>query len=321
MNSVSEQKEKFSPAVLFGSIPILKFQMLLEMSEPDTLPPFLGSAFRGVVGWEMKRLVCPYQGKENCNGCIITTQCPYHLLIEKKMKTSEIFDAPKGYVFYSPFEDDKQYRRIEIILFGDCARMVPVLVKAIFNGQKSGLGKGWNQYRITRWQEIIPNDGRYDLRIDPEAVENMKGPYPLSDWMSGPLAYKKISKMLIQTPLRLRQGGKYLGEMDWKFFTSIIIRRLESLNMLFNAGEAIGKENYGMLQNEVSNLKVTSEKFHWRDLSRYSSRQKVKVPLGGIVGHAMVKIENENMYQLLKAGCLIHIGKGTTMGLGKIDIL
>jgi hypothetical protein len=321
MQLMNQQKEIRSVAFLFGSLPVLKFQLLIEIAEPELLPPFLGSAFRGLLGWEMKRLVCPYKGKANCDGCLISAQCPYHLLIEKKMEAPEIHESPKGYVFYSPFVEGKQIRKIEVTLFGDCAKMVPVVTKAVFDGQQTGLGKGRNQYRIIEWREISPREGMHALPLDSEACFSMKGPFPLSDWVLHTESKQEIIEVLFETPLRLRRGGKYLSSMDWGFFSSIVIRRLESLNVLFNAGTALGKENYSQLLGELAQIDILSEKMVWRDLSRYSSRQKTKVPLGGLVGQLKLKIENEMVYQYLKATSLVHAGKGATMGLGKITVI
>ncbi len=46
------------------------------------------------------------------------------------------------------------------------------------------------------------------------------------------------------TPVRLRKGGKYMGEMDWEFYFASLVRRLEALWVILGEGEPLGKERW-----------------------------------------------------------------------------
>jgi len=62
----------------------------------------------------------------------------------------------------------------------------------------------------------------------------------------------------------------------------------------------------------------------WRgerlDLHRYSGRQKAELELRGVSGHLDLPGGPDGLYPLLAAAQWLHIGKATTVGLGKLVI-
>jgi CRISPR/Cas system endoribonuclease Cas6 (RAMP superfamily) len=56
------------------------------------------------------------------------------------------------------------------------------------------------------------------------------------------------------------------------------------------------------------------------DYSRYSSRQHKKVPMGGLTGTAVLGASETWCLPWLQAASLIHVGKGASMGLGKVTM-
>ena len=59
----------------------------------------------------------------------------------------------------------------------------------------------------------------------------------------------------------------------------------------------------------------------WRDWTRYSTRQRAAMRMGGLVGR--VELEGRALapfWPWLQAGELVHAGKATSMGLGRYSL-
>lgn len=64
---------------------------------------------------------------------------------------------------------------------------------------------------------------------------------------------------------------------------------------------------------------VTSD-LRWYDWERYSVRQDTRMKLGGVVGRGTYKGDLQSFLPLLHLGEVVHVGKGTSFGLGKYEI-
>ena len=72
------------------------------------------------------------------------------------------------------------------------------------------------------------------------------------------------------------------------------------------------------LKKAFSQAHVVKDELYWKDLKRYSSRQNRKVPLGGLVGKVVVENTSSWWWRWWQMATLVHVGKGTNMGLGKV---
>lgn len=310
-----------SPTDLFGDLPVqqVRFQVVLP---PDAaLPPFAGSAWRGLIGWELQRLVCPFDRRPACASCTIQDHCPYFLLLEKKSDVPGLRESPKGYVFYSPLDSQEaSERELWITLFGSCARFLPVLAKAIFRGRRAGIGAGRWPYELVSWEEASPDRGCLSLPLDPEGYQETRGPFPLRDWLRPGPGGDEIERARFATPVRLRRKGNYLNRMDWPFFFGGLVRRLEALHRVFHDGEPLGKDRWLALQEGFSKVNGIADQLRWFDLKRYSNRQRRKVPMGGLFGDVDLSDPSPWIREWWRAAELAHVGKGASMGLGKVKI-
>lgn len=63
----------------------------------------------------------------------------------------------------------------------------------------------------------------------------------------------------------------------------------------------------------------------WRgkrlDLVRYSGRQREEIELRGVAGSLDLPQGPGGVWPLLAAARWLHLGKGTIMGMGKIDVV
>lgn len=308
-----------TPSAFFGDLPILHLRVQAKLPTGKSLPYYMGSTWRGRLGWEQRALVCPFEERYACEHCIIREKCPYFMLFERESSLPGRMDAPRGYVLYPP-QSENENLTLYVTLFGNCRQFLPGVCQSLFNGRRNGLGVERIPYEIVSFDELVPDGGIHPVGFDIDTYVGTIGPFPLRQWLhqekddNGDLLFHLL------TPLRLRKAGRYEDKLDLAFFFSVLARRLEGLNCLFNNCKPIGKDGWTMLREQFERRLDTHANLTWREYSRYSSRQKRKVPMGGLIGSVRILHPPEWVDEWMRAACLVHVGKGAPFGLGKIVI-
>jgi len=295
------------PDSLFGNISVSRAQLHIRLASKGLEDSYLGSALRGLIGWQLRRLVCLRNGKVRCKQCIARNQCPSYIIMEGKTPLPGLREAPRGYVLYPRrLGQGCASYIITLTLIGETMRFYPLVVRALVNGQRAGIGRK----RITYELKGIGRGGGCppETFLLAESVNNR----PLR---SGTIKVKFI------TPLRLRKSGRYIGEFDAKFLLESTARRLEALSLLYAGGKRLGRDMWLALSDLFSKApEPAALGTTWKEYSRYSNRQHRKVPMGGVVGWACYENPPEWFIRWLRAASVIHVGKGTAMGLGRIEM-
>lgn len=307
-----------SPASLFGSLPIARYRMAIHLSKP--IPGHMGSAWRGLIGWSLQRLICPFARKPECKPCIVRKHCPYFRLFEDQSPVSGILEMPRGYILSPTDSGQSCTHDLEITLIGDCIRSFPAVAQALHAGKSTGLGPSRIPYQVAGMSEVSPDGTVTRLSVAAGDGIGMGAAASLSDWLAASPAITGNMDVSFLTPFRLKKQGKYLGQMDWSHYFATLVRRLESLNCLFFDGASIGKKRYQKLIQQFSEVSAIRQDLSWLDYNRYSNRQHKKVPMGGLVGTARLSQAHAWVAPWLQAAELVHVGKGASMGLGKIVV-
>lgn len=319
MENSSGTVDTRSPSKLFGDLPLLKLRFQVRHFDGSVLSEHKGSAWRGLIGWELRRLVCPFDRRPDCRRCTIHEYCPYFLLFEDRSAMPGLSDSPRGYVIYAPADDQVEMSELNLTLFGHCTKFLPVFIKAVFDGQSAGLGYARNPYEVLSVVENHPDGHERSLSGDPDDATSVNGPFTLRTWIEQSTGKSDRNSIYLMSPLRLRKKKKYLTDMDWPFFFSCLVRRLENLNCIFNNGAPMGKLLWQKIKPCFNEMNPGGT-FSWKELRRYSNRQRRKVPMGGIIGNAQLNGVSGVYLEWLHAASLVHVGKGASMGLGKIDL-
>ncbi|MBF0423687.1 MAG: hypothetical protein HQL73_11920 [Magnetococcales bacterium] len=126
----------------------LRFGLISQRDMP--LPPYKGSAFRGVLGHALKRVVCP-DGGVPCEECPLAESCLYLVLLETPASgRAHHFGPhrdPHPFILWPPLTRDavlafgRCYHQ-EISLLGASALSVPHIALAVQEMGRMGLGKG-----------------------------------------------------------------------------------------------------------------------------------------------------------------------------------
>lgn len=301
------KENELSPSLLFSNLNAVQISCCLDFTDKNTLPPFLGSAWRGVLGWQIKALVCPFNKNTPCSTCLIRNHCPYFLLFEKSNPCPGGGDSPRGYIFQS--QESGQRSQLDITLFGTCAMFTPVVIQALKRSQNAGIGARRLPFRI----QEIRHDGQIITAEDAAQIQ----PVSWHQWMEN--TQTSSSEYAFATPVRLRKNGHYLNPIDWPFFFASLARRLEGISCAFCEDSPLGKETWVALQEKFQDYGTIANSFVWQDMNRYSNHQHRKVPLGGLVGPFCTSDAAHWVQEWLHAARLVHVGKGAVMGLGRIE--
>jgi len=89
--------------------------------------------------------------------------------------------------------------------------------------------------------------------------------------------------------------------------------------MYFHCGTELDLDFRGIIA-EAARIETVTCDLRWHDWERYSARQDARMKLGGFVGRVTYRGDPRLFLPLLRLGELVHVGKGTSFGLGKYVI-
>ncbi len=231
-----------NPSVLYPEFNISRFRIAMFMSRSVPREYYLGSTWRGILGWELKKLLCPYPSSPQCPDCILHSNCTYYILFEKKTDLPGISDAPRGYIFYAPLSSKADILILEITLLGYCTRFFPAVLQALGRAQDRGPGRSREQFKIVSISENSPSGYRL-FNTDKDILSQASGPFPLEEWLSS-VQDNTNYRINLSTPLRLRKKGSYLSDLNLSFMFMTLARRLESVSCIFEQAEHLGRERW-----------------------------------------------------------------------------
>ena len=120
------------------------------------------------------------------------------------------------------------------------------------------------------------------------------------------------------TPTRLKFDGRLSEALEFHILFRNILRRI-SLLSYFHCEEEPDLDYRGLIEESL-NVRVKKSNLHWFDWERYSNRQETRMMMGGFTGQVTFEGETEPFLPFLLLGEYIHVGKGTSFGLGKYQI-
>ncbi|MCD6460505.1 CRISPR system precrRNA processing endoribonuclease RAMP protein Cas6 [bacterium] len=284
---------------------------------------FIGTTLRGGFGYVFRRV---------CNGLKVsqpdgTTHDVYSMIFDTPVpENSEIMRkypfSPHPFVFSLIDNNhdscsDEHHKRIKIIVVGNAIKYIPYFVYAIKELGIAGLGKHhipFNLLSVTDSENTLLYEHDKWLNLDGYSIiDNNK-----IDNLSSTLQLKDNISLKFLTPCRIKYQGHFTDKIDFHVLVRNLLRRLSSLSY-FHCGEHPDID-YKLLIEQASEVQTVESNFRWIDQSRYSTRQKRSMSLGGVVGSATYEGNIQPFIELLLWGELLHVGKGTSFGLGQIRL-
>jgi hypothetical protein len=254
-------------------------------------PYFIGSQIRGALGYAMKKTVCINPSME-CFGCFAAGECLFHRWYEEK----------EGYHGYRlDFELGRPYYDFRIYLFGETVAQRSVLLASV----RAMLSDGELGRERLKAREL-------EIRIDGCDTENEEWrTRPPQRW-SPPEHPSPDLRLKLLTPLRIKSNNRFVRQMRHLSLYGLVNSIYQRERMLL--GLERRRPPFEMGGEIVDAFGV------FQDLTRYSTRQKGALKIGGMSGELTLRGLDPESSRLLHLAELIGAGKQTVFGLGKISI-
>jgi hypothetical protein len=215
---------------------------------------------------------------------------------------------------YSP-EDGLQ--RVGLTLIGRGNAYLSYLIYAFQRAGEQGLGKGRTPMLLTDvWQAQPADADTWAVIFQPGGVLE---PHPAAA-LNIPPAPAAV-RLRLETPLRLQRDERLVTPDAFRFSDLFgpLLRRVSMLTY-FHTDTPL-ETDFARLTGMARQVQLNGVKLSWKDWTRYSSRQKTEMQMGGLVGELVVRLaEDSPLWPYLWLGQWVHAGKGTSMGLGKYTI-
>jgi len=127
-------------------------------------------------------------------------------------------------------------------------------------------------------------------------------------------------KLRFTTPTRIRVEGDLQTSLSFELLIRSLLRRVSMLMAVH--GQSPLDLDYGGLIARAAGVRIGQASLTWHDWQRYSNRQETKMKLGGFIGEIEYRGEAIGEFlPLILAGEILHVGTGTSFGLGKYEIV
>ncbi len=278
----------------------LPMRISLISMETAVLPAFLGSTLRGALGQALHHDTNAFnylynQRARNDNQQDIVN--PYVVVPSSIHKTAYHADEELSF---------------EIYLLGDAAQYGQSIIKALRGIQELGLGASRHLFTLVKVMHSLDQRVIWQDDIFYEAaMQSTILPYRCL------FGIKQLA-IRTRTPLRIRRDGALLEKIDFPTIIRNITRRVESLATRY--GGWVDKEEIERIQMLSKEVSLIQDCLELKNMERYSTRLGEKMDFSGLMG--MVRFEGEltPFVPWLYGAQILHIGRNTTFGMGRIEV-
>jgi hypothetical protein len=309
---------------------------------PVRLPPYAGSALHGALGWALRRVQAG--NRAACRECPVFSDCRYSSLFAYLFRAPAehpfivgaarrlrdlrgdrelrglrefpppcIIDPPPGGL-YEP-EEEIVFR---LVLVGRAVRYFPFLVCGLEELAAGYLGA--DRRARLRLEEIAAVDC-LTSEISPPLYSclapGISGGAPIFDYDDFVAQTFSRSNSVLTlhfvTPLRFRVAEKISSKLDFPGFYRLLLRRLLLLSVHSPLPDDFPFE---FLRNQAAEVVGQSCDLDFGAISRRGGRQ-----LYGALGKLVVAGVLPDLLPAVRLGGWLHIGKATTLGFGRYEVL
>ncbi len=319
---------------IFSKLYFTKFKFVIKPVETIILPEFKGAMFRGALGNSLRKILCPNH-KQNC-------LCFYSRIFEpvidqslkKELKISD--NAPRGFIIEYPLTSQKKFThgellQFDLILVGNMVDYFHYFLLAFEQlGKRFGIGSwiegGRGKFEIenvlcAQKQIYSGSSGILVNNFEKVTVSDIK-------------TIDKTNSLVLNfiTPLRIEREKKRIvfgSKNDFKTIAINLYRRLFLLQAIYCDGSTNYShkniepltEKVKLLRSSLKQVELTRMAVKKQTKNEREFREKVKMNYDGFIGQMEFEGETEPFLKMLLLGEHLHVGKYTTFGLGKYEIL
>ncbi len=306
------------------------FKFTIIPSEPLILPLFKGSTLRGGLGNALKRVVCALKNN-NCANCILKEKCVYSYVFEtpphpdtKIMR--KYTTVPHPFIIEPPPERKRGYTPKDAITFGltligRAIDYLPYFIYTFDELGKIGIGKRKGKYELreVRGQEsevIYSSDTK---TLKPFMPSIMAFPRKWESSLNFDSSNSELLTLNFITPTRIIYNSHLTIDLEFHMLIRQLLRRI-SLLSYFHCGIDTSECDFRGIIEKSKEVAVKERNLKWYEWERYSARQDTRMKMGGFVGKITFEGDIKPFMSFIRAGEILHVGKGTAFGLGKYEI-
>jgi hypothetical protein len=316
-----------APAYSLPAIPYLRLRFTLQAEEPAVLPEFQGSMLRGAFGHSLRRLVCVLGPDQPCAACPLRRTCAYPRIFEPSRDGGPPSFLRGGDEVVRPYVFEPRSASgplapggplaFDLLLFGQAVELQAYAVLAVQRMARAGLGKGRARFRLVQADAVDPALPPRPLFAEGAPLDVPPAPPVTPRWE--PLPGPSVTLRFV-TPLRLKVRDRLTARPRFRDLAFAMLRRTLELAYA-HVPEAPLDERFHPLLDQAPEIRIPAADLSWRDQERWSQRQQTAMRLGGVVGTLRLEGDLTPFIPLLRTAELVHVGKGATFGLGRMDVL
>lgn len=297
-------------------------QLTVKPRERMVLPSYKGATLRGGFGFAFRHSSCALR-RNDCNGCLLKGSCAYSYIFETPPPSDTTImrkypAAPHPFVIEPPSDGKRQYGpgdmfSFGLVLIGKAIDYMPYFIQSFTTLGEIGLGKGKTRF------DILHVTGGGTTVYDPQRKQVLPARIKTLTFESTGVdrkGEKQNIALTFETPTRIKYSGRLIIDLEFHILLRNILRRIALLGY-FHCDIKPGTWDFGGLIRRATEVRTTRHALRWHDWQRYSARQEAKMKLGGFVGEIEFEGDLSPFMDILKAGEILHVGKGATFGLGK----
>lgn len=288
-----------------SNFPISRYTVKFQALENIQLPKYAGSTLRGAFGHALKSMACltASRNKGTCR-CFPAERCLYR----------QIFDPPKKQLNYQDRVQDiappfviEAYTLPEQITKGTTASFHVVLLGNFAHQQQMIIQLAWQRALAEGIGQHLSKEGEQSKLLSFSLCDQ-----PLEN--IDPVSSVRLD---LFTHARLQYRGNFVDVEHFSpfYFIQALLRRYLAVIETYSDLE-MNKEEISQIYDDITKLEGHHQ-LEWVNWSRYSSRQKQKMNLDGLMGTIYLNNISPQLYYYLYLGQWLHVGKGCVFGLGQ----
>jgi len=324
--------------VFSAPLPIARYRFTARVQQPLTLPDYAGSLLRGQFGAALRHVACMTR-QPTCPGCPLLQTCPYTRIFEAppppkgSHALQDFSQIPNAYVLEPPTpgarvldaDDDFEFN---LVLVGHATEQLALIIFALQRALAQGLTRARVPTDLLQVDWVNAAGATLPIwSIESPVLREHAAVLALPQRGIGGNPHPKLPDALalhIHTPMRLQSQGKPLGvgQLTPRALIATLARRA-ALLMDFHAGQS----GWGEAAKRITHLSQSltdTQHLHWFDWTRYSSRQRQEMTLGGVLGTWTLHGDAATLAEIqpwLWLGQWLHVGKNASMGLGGYTLM
>jgi hypothetical protein len=208
-----------------------------------------------------------------------------------------------------------------LTLVGRAIDFLPWFIVAFRELGLTGIGRGRGRFRLRQIDAIEPFDQRSQpvYRDDDRMVRSAGARVSLAACRARAPSLNGRLTLRFLTPTRLKHDNRLVEHPEFHVLFRALLRRLSSL-ALFHCGVRLDVDYRGLIA-AAETVRLVEDRSRRLDFERYSSRQRQRMDLGGLVGEAVYEGHLTPFVPYLLFGQWTHVGKNATFGLGRYRLL